>query len=115
MTKALVMYTRTMGCPFVTVAKKVLNEQNVIYREVFIDKDKEAKENVRAWTGFLSVPTLVIAEVGSVLPIEAPTPLAKGESPRGIDRGTMITEPSRDELHTWLTKHQLIKNGQPLS
>ena len=115
MTKELVMYTRTMGCPFVTVAKKVLKEQNVIYREVFIDKDQNAKDNVRAWTGFLSVPTLVIAEAGSVLPIEAPTPLPKGESPRGVDRGAMITEPSRDELQSWLTKHQLIKNGQPSS
>ncbi len=115
MTKELIMYTRTMGCPFVNVAKKVLKEQNVIYQEVFIDKDKEAKENVLTWTGFLSVPTLVVAEAGSVLPMEEPTALPKGESPRGIDRGAMITEPSRNELEAWLTKHQLIKNGQPSS
>ncbi len=108
MTKELVMYTRTYGCPYVTTAKRILQQENVRYREIFIDKDSQARDRVLRWTGFLSVPTLVISENGDGLPIEEPAPLAYGTSPRGIDRGTMITEPSSDEFVAWLRKHGLI-------
>jgi glutaredoxin len=108
MTQTLVMYTRTYGCPYVTLAKRVLQQESVPYQEVFIDKDTQARERVLHWTGFLSVPTLVVSENGSGLPAEEPSPLAQGTSPRGIDRGAMITEPSSDELLDWLRKHHFI-------
>jgi hypothetical protein len=54
------------------------------------------------------VPTLIVAEMGSLLPYEAPSPLAWGASPRGIDRGTMITEPNIEELTRWLRRHHFI-------
>jgi hypothetical protein len=73
-----------------------------------IDRDATAKARVVAWTGFQSVPTLIIAAPGSDLPIEEPAPLAHGASPRGIDRGAMITEPHRMELKAWLVKHGFI-------
>jgi glutaredoxin len=92
----------------VTLAKRVLQQENVPYQEVFIDKDMQARERVLRWTGFLSVPTLVVSENGSGLPTEEPVPLAYGTSPRGIDRGAMITEPSSDELLDWLRKHHFI-------
>lgn len=108
--KELVMYTRTTGCPFVSIAKRVLTEENVAYREIFIDQDPAARDRVKAWTGFLSVPTLVIARVGSDLPIEEPSPLPDGIiSPQGVDRGAMITEPRDNQLRAWLYKHGLIK------
>jgi glutaredoxin len=112
MSTHLIMYTRTGGCPFVTVAKRVLSEHNVSYEEVFIDRDSVARLNVQKWTGFLSVPTLVIAPEGSQLPVEEPAPLPEGESPRGIDRGAMITEPNVDQLIQWLKKHQLIAHSE---
>lgn len=108
MTKTLVMYSRTTGCPYITLAKRVLNDHHVHYDEVYIDKDDTARERVLAWTGFLSVPTLVIANAGSVMPSSDPLPLESGRSPRGIDRGSMITEPSYDELARWLKKHGFI-------
>ena len=104
----LIMYTRTSGCPFVTVAKRVLNDYAVPYREIFIDKDVEARARVLQWTGFLSVPTLVVAQPGEVMPLEIPEPLPKGESPRGIDRGAMITEPNMEVLAEWLLKHGFV-------
>jgi glutaredoxin len=104
----LVMYTRTSACPFVTLAKRVLADHGVPYREIFTDRDDEARQRVLAWTGFLSVPTLVVAEVGAVLPYEEPAPLARGVSPRGIDRGTMITEPSLAELTRWLVHNGFV-------
>ena len=109
MSRELVMYTRTSGCPFVSVARRVLQQKNVPYREVFIDLDIEARERVKTWTGFLSVPTLVVAEHGTDLPFEDPTPLATGASPRGIDRGPMITEPGAEQLTRWLVKHGFIE------
>lgn len=104
----LVMYSRTTSCPFVTLAKRVLNDYGITYHEVFTDRDGEARQRVLAWTGFLSVPTLVAAESGSLLPYEDPDPLPQGASPRGIDRGTMITEPNIEELTRWLRRHHFI-------
>ncbi len=108
MTKELVMYLRTSSCPFVSLAKRVLNDYAVPYREVNIDQDEGGRARVLRWTGFMSVPTLVVADAGTVLPYEAPSPLPAGSSPRGIDRGTMITEPSLDEFTQWLLRHGFI-------
>lgn len=108
MQKTLIMYSRTSGCPFVTTAKRVLQEYAVPYREVFIDQDPIARQRVLDWVGFLSVPTLVAAPDGEILPYEAPAPLDKGISPRGINRGSMITEPYPDELTAWLKQHGFI-------
>jgi hypothetical protein len=63
---------------------------------------------VLTWTGFLSVPTLIVADAGSLLPYEEPSPLPPGASPRGINRGAMITEPGIDDLTRWLQQHGLI-------
>jgi glutaredoxin len=108
MTKELVMYSRTSGCPYVTISKKVLSDYQIPYREVFIDVDAAAKERLLDWVGFLSVPTLVVANAGEVLPYEAPEPLERGLSPRGIDRGSMLTEPNASQLKQWLSHHAFI-------
>lgn len=109
MQKELIFYSRTAGCPFVTLALRVLNDYDVPYREIFIDRDEEARERVLTWTGFLSVPTLVVAEQDSDLPYETPAPLPSGASPRGINRGSMITEPNIEQLTTWLQEHAFIQ------
>lgn len=109
MTRELVMYSRTTGCPFITLAKRVLTDYAVPYREVFIDRDTTARQRVLEWTGFLSVPTLIIAETGSDLPYEEPPPLPTGSSPRGINRGAMITEPNMDQLLKWLAQHGFVE------
>ncbi|MGJ3239323.1 MAG: glutaredoxin family protein [Anaerolineae bacterium] len=106
--KELVMYSRSYGCPFVSVAKRVLDDHHVAYREIMIDRDESAKQRVLDWTGFLSVPTMIIAEAGSDLPYMAVDPLPSGASPRGIDRGPMLTEASTEQVEAWLRKHGLI-------
>ncbi len=108
MTQELVMYNRTMGCPLVSLSRRVLQEHNVIYRDIFIDKDPQAKERVLKWTGFLAVPTLVVVQAGEDVPGEEPEVLPQGASPRGIDRGLMITEPNEQQLIQWLQKHHII-------
>jgi glutaredoxin len=108
MSKQLIMYSRTISCPFVTLAKRVLSDHAVDYRELYIDKDPEARQRVQTWTGFLSVPTLIVADEGETLPHAEPAPLPRGSSPRGIDRGSMITEPNIEELTRWLQRHGFI-------
>jgi glutaredoxin len=106
----LVMYSRTTACPFVSLAKRVLDREKILYREIHIDVDHAAEQRVLQWTGFLSVPTLVIAQPGEVLPVQTPEPLLKGASPRGVDRGPMITEPSEEQLVAWLRRFGLLPN-----
>jgi len=108
MDKELVMYSRTLGCPYISIAKKTLSEYNVSFRERYIDKDDSARQYVLDTTGFLSVPTLVVAHLGEDFPHTPPSPLPDGASPRGINRGTVITEASRDEFIAWLKQHGFI-------
>jgi glutaredoxin len=107
--KELVMYSRTTGCPFITTARRVLTEHDIPYREIFIDEDDSARDRVLAWTGFLSVPTLVVAHPGEDLPYADIAPLPPGESPRGVDRGALLTEASRQQLKDWLHKQGFIR------
>jgi glutaredoxin len=109
MNKQLVMYSRTTGCPYITVAKRMLDDYTLDYHEIYIDKDMEARKRVQNWTGFLSVPTLVVAQPGAVLPYEDPLPIAPGSSPRGINRGSMITEANVEQLREWLIQHGFIE------
>jgi glutaredoxin len=113
--KRLVMYGRTSGCPFISVAKRVFNDYGLTYEEIMIDKDSDARRRVQDWTGFLAVPTIVAAEEGSVLPYEEPAHLPKGDSPRGINRGSMITEPGIDALTAWLRQHDFIPAAEESS
>ncbi|MEZ4667118.1 MAG: glutaredoxin domain-containing protein [Anaerolineae bacterium] len=108
MKKHLVMYSRTTGCPYITVAKRVLSDYALEYHEIFIDKDVEARKLVQAWTGFLSVPTLVAARNDDMLPYQEPLPIPRGSSPRGINRDSMITEANADQLRQWLAQHGFI-------
>lgn len=106
--RELVMYSRTSPCPFVSLAKRVLDSRGVPYREMYIDRDKTNEERVINWTGFMSVPTLIIANPGEDLPYEEPGFLQKGATPRGVNRGSMLTEPSEDQLIAWLQQHGLL-------
>lgn len=106
--KHLVMYSRrSFLCPYVHIAERLLHTYSIPYIEVDIDHDPAARNRVLEWTGFLSVPTLVVADADAVLPYEPPAPLTE-PSPRGIDRGVMITEPSSKQLESWLRKHGFL-------
>jgi glutaredoxin len=108
MDKELVMYHRTSGCPYVTIARKVLQQNGIPYREILWDKNPEAERYIRETTGFLPAPTLVVTNPGEDNPYESPAELKPGKSPRGIDRGAMISEPNARQLTNWLKKHGFI-------
>jgi glutaredoxin len=105
MAKDLVFYMTTW-CPSCHAAQDALAEWGVTARSVNIGRDREAAGRVHALTGFESVPTFVIVDGAGVDPIAPPTPLPARRGPRGIDRGTVLTEPTNAELKAWL-----IKNG----
>ncbi len=87
------------------MAREVLKRSRVPYREINIEADQEAAAKVKGWTGFHSVPTMVVAEGESLDPALPLEPFPQGASPRGLDRGGMITEPSAEELRRFLRRH----------
>jgi len=106
--RELVMYTRNRGCPYVSIARMVLARHAIPCREIDIDADPAAREWLLQTVGFLSVPTLVIAAPGQMTPATPPLPLPPGHSPRGVDRGSILTEPSAEQLTAWLARHGLL-------
>ncbi len=106
--KELVVYTRSTYCPYQAKADRVFDKYKVPHRTILIDQDRQAEQRVIAWTGFKSIPTILVARRGEDVPYEEPTPLAKDASPRGIDRGSMITEATEEQLTAWLQKHGFI-------
>ena len=108
MTTHLAMYARTTYCPFQRLAENFLKSRNVPYETIRIDRDRKAARRVAEWTGFEVVPTLVFTQEGSTEPIAPPTPLPPGKSPRDIDRGSMVSEPSERTLETMLKRHGLL-------
>lgn len=107
MTKQLVVYV-SPWCYSSQDTQRALNEWGVPARFINIKEDRAAAARLKSWVGFESVPTVVLVEGESVEPCEPPAPLAAGASPRGIDRGSMITEANRTQLRNWLVKHGFL-------
>ncbi|NJL92563.1 MAG: glutaredoxin [Anaerolineae bacterium] len=105
------VYSRTTGCPFISIARRVLSHHAILYQEIYIDRDPVARQRVVEWTGFESVPTLIVAAQDETQPFEVPLPLERGCSPRGINRGSMLTEPTEAELEAWLSQHGFIQHA----
>jgi len=110
--EVVVFYSRTIPCPDCARAKRILEDYGIPYTEVMIDLDSEARARVESWTGgFQAVPTLILARPGELLPSTEPRRLEAGRSPRGVDRGSMITEPDTLSLKQWLTARGLISES----
>ena len=108
MDKELIVYGRTFPCPDLMRSQRFLKNKNITYRMIHIDQDESAGAWVEETVGHRSVPTMVVARKGDVMPIEPPTPLPSGRSARSFDRGTVITEPSDEALSTFLQRHGLL-------
>jgi glutaredoxin len=103
----LLLYTRERTCPDQELARRCLAEFNVPYLEINISRKPDAAQTMQELVGCLAVPTLVIAdEVNN--PIEPPRPIGKYESVRNVDRGSIISEPSRAGLQQFLSRHGLL-------
>lgn len=89
-------------------ARRVLRELQVPYREIDIEADEEAAAKVKRWTGFYSVPTIVVAEGEGFDPALPVSALPEEANPRGVDRGGVITEPRADQLVSLLRGHGFL-------
>ena len=108
MEKELVMYVRTSYCPWVALARDLLDRYQVPYREINIDDDPIYAARVKEWTHHYSVPTLVITNPGEDVPREEFLPRPTHTSIKGYDRGPMITEANNQQLEDWLFKHGFL-------
>ncbi len=108
MEKTLIVYGRTAFCPDLARTQRFLAQHQVAYTQINIDQDAEAGARVQQWVGHRSVPTVVVANAGTVTPFEEPAPLAAGRSARSVDRGSIITEPSDQALEAFLKRNGLI-------
>ena len=106
--KTVVVYGRAAFCPDLARAQRFLDQHNVAYQQINIDQDPAAGQRVEAWVGHRSVPTIVIADQGELLPFEPPAELPAGRSARSFDRGSLITEPSNEALKSFLQNHDLL-------
>lgn len=105
--KKLIVYVRDF-CPDVWRTRTFLKKHRVPHREIDADEDPAARARVIDWTGHLSFPTLVVAEGEAVEPFAPPAPLALGQSPRDVDRGTLITEANDELLTKFLKRHGFL-------
>lgn len=103
----LLMYTRTGGCPDQSLARRCLEELHVPVVEINISQDPDAADQLRDLIGCLAIPTLVLAD-GNHAPVTPPLPLPRFRSVRNIDRGSLISEPTRDNLIAFLKRHGLL-------
>jgi glutaredoxin len=99
----LVVYVRSSFCPDVWRWQRWVSQHELDFFELDIDADPQAYARVIEWTGHESVPTLVIAPDDGLEPIEEPSP-RPGRSPRGVDRGTMLTEPNPGQVEAFLDR-----------
>ncbi len=103
----LVVYGRSGYCPDMARWRRWLADYAVDFVEFDIDTDPDAYDRMIRWTGHESVPTLVIAPDDDVEPVAAPAPLPAGRGPRGIDRGTMLTEPAAGQVSAFLERNAI--------
>ena len=103
----LLMFTRTGGCPDQAAARRYLDEFKLKPIELNISREAEAAEMLMELAGCLAIPTFVAAD-GNNQPIEPPRPMEPYRSVRNVDRGSIISEPTRDGLRTFLIRHGFL-------
>ena len=101
------MYTRERTCSDQQLVRICLQEFGVQAFEINISREPDAAQMMLELTGCLSVPTLVVVDENDK-PIEPLRPIDPEISVRNVDRGSLISEPSRDGLRKFLVKHGLL-------
>jgi len=108
MTRQVVVYM-SPWCSSSQDTQRALKEWGVPATFINVKDDRSAAIRLRGLVGFESVPTVVLVENGGTDPCEPPTDLPTGKSPRGVDRGSIITEATRMQLRSWLVKQGLLQ------
>ena len=104
----LFMYTRERTCGDQQLARLCLQEFGVSYAEINISREPDAAQELEELIGCRAVPTLIVADEER-RPITPPSPIGPRQSVRNVDRGSVISEPSREGLRQFLIKHALLQ------
>ena len=104
----LFMYTRERTCGDQHLARLCLQEFGVPYTEINISREPDAAQELEELIGCLAVPTLIVADEDH-RPVTPPTLIGPHQSMRNVDRGSVISEPSREGLRQFLIKHALLQ------
>ncbi len=104
----LLMYTRERTCGDQQLARLCLQEFGVPYTEINISREPDAAQELEELIGCLAVPTLLVADEDH-RPITPPKPIGPYQSLRNVDRGSVISEPSREGLRRFLINHALLQ------
>jgi hypothetical protein len=103
----LLMYTRAGSCPDQALARRCLDEFKLNPIELNISREADAAHRLMELAGCLAIPTFVAAD-GDNQPIEPPRPMEPRRSVRNVDRGSIISEPTRDGLRAFLIRHGFL-------
>ncbi|HSD82257.1 MAG TPA: glutaredoxin [Anaerolineae bacterium] len=103
----LFMYTRERICGDQHLARQCLKDLGVSYTEVNISREADAAQELADLVGCLAIPTLLVGDEER-RPLAPPDPLAPSRSVRNVDRGSVISEPTREGLRQFLIKHALL-------
>jgi hypothetical protein len=103
----LLMFTRTDSCPDQAVARHCLDEFKLQPIELNISTEPDAARQLIELAGCLAVPTLVAADERHA-PITPPLPLEPDCPVRNVDRGSIISEPTRDGLRAFLIRYGFL-------
>ena len=104
----LFMYTRERTCGDQQLARLCLQEFCVPCTEINISREPDAAQELEELIGCLAVPTLIVAGEDH-RPITPPALIGPYQSVRNVDRGSVISEPSRAGLRQFLIKHALLQ------
>lgn len=103
----LLMFTRAGSCPDQALARRCLDEFKLNPIELNISTERDAAQTLLELAGCLAVPTLVAADERHT-PITPPLPMDPHRSVHNIDRGSIISEPTRDGLRAFLIRHGFL-------
>ena len=103
----LLMFTRAGSCPDQSLARRCLDEFKLKPIELNISHDAAATQRLLELAGCLAIPTFVVAD-GDNQPIAPPRPMEPRRSVRNVDRGSIISEPTRDGLRAFLIRHGFL-------
>ena len=106
--KEIIVYGSGERLREVETINHILAAYHVPFRQVSVDRDPMALGRVLLWTGRRSVPTLVAAQPGQDDPYLPPSPVKSWDAGRGVDRGSIICEPSENELVMWLRRQGFV-------
>ena len=106
--KEIIIYSQAGYSPFTALARDLLTRYQIPFREINITSQSGQRDSLRHWSGDITLPTLVVTEPGADTPITPPLSLESGQPSRGLDRGSLISEPNNQQLENWLHKHGFL-------